>query len=223
MLPDDVRTNELARSSGRDPRLLWNDSDGEQELQLRRKGPPIMIGRASGADLRLIDSLVSRHHAEVSYAADIGNWQIRDGGSRNGTFVAGERIRSTRVLDHGDHIRCGKTVIELDWPDRVRMRPPSSQPDTVGAPPPPALSAGEIELLRELCRPFRRSNDPRTASLAPPSNPALAESLHLTEDGVRGRLKRLYPKFGLDGQEADKRHELVALAFESGSVRRDEL
>src|SRR5262245_56689997 len=50
----------------------------------------VVVGRASTATLRLGDSRVSGEHATVLWTG--AAWEIRDLGSRNGTFVDGGRV-----------------------------------------------------------------------------------------------------------------------------------
>ena len=61
---------------------------------------PLAIGRALDNDVHLPDLRVSQHHARVSVAAE-GAIVVEDLGSRNGTFVNGERI-TRHTLSEGD-------------------------------------------------------------------------------------------------------------------------
>ena len=58
--------------------------------------------------LSLPDSRLSREHVEL--ALDEGRWLLRDAGSRNGSFVNGERV-DRRVLESGDVIELGGTFL----------------------------------------------------------------------------------------------------------------
>ena len=69
---------------------------------------PQQIGRSSES-LRLGDHTISRCHAELT--PDMGRWVIRDLGSANGTFVNGVRVSGSRVLQPGDQIRTGNTLL----------------------------------------------------------------------------------------------------------------
>jgi pSer/pThr/pTyr-binding forkhead associated (FHA) protein len=70
-----------------------------------------LIGRAEDCHLRPASELVSRHHAvilvEEAFVA------IRDFGSKNGTFVNGERIKAERELKAGDHLKIGPLEFEV--------------------------------------------------------------------------------------------------------------
>lgn len=63
------------------------------------------IGRHADADLLLDDVTVSRNHAEVVRTAD--GMVLRDAGSMNGTYVAGERV-DEHTLSTGDEVQIGR-------------------------------------------------------------------------------------------------------------------
>jgi len=76
------------------PRLVVRDAAGnDREVEITRT--PFTLGRQSDNDLVLLDSRISRRHAQV--VQDEGGYVIEDAGSRHSTFVNSERI-STRPL-----------------------------------------------------------------------------------------------------------------------------
>lgn len=87
----------------------WLDIDGERYPLL---GSLTVIGRDATADIILDDPGISRRHSEVRVTHDGPHLvsSIRDLASTNGTFVNGERIASTRLID-GDQITVGRTAI----------------------------------------------------------------------------------------------------------------
>jgi FHA domain len=109
-------------------------------------GEELTIGRED-CDVTLADDdEISRRHAAVR-ALPGGGAEVRDLGSRNGTFVDGERIEDARELSGGETIRVGKTEIGVEVPSsdpgatRVSDSP-AGAPTVVGAPaPPPAEPA----------------------------------------------------------------------------------
>lgn len=69
------------------------------------------VGRLGECWLVLDDDLVSRTHARFHIGAD--STELEDLGSRNGTFINGDRLIGRRALQDGDRIRIGREVIEV--------------------------------------------------------------------------------------------------------------
>ena len=65
-----------------------------------------LVGRRPPADILLLNASVSREHAELS-ASDGGGFQVRDLGSRNGTFADGQRIKERALLVDRTVVRFG--------------------------------------------------------------------------------------------------------------------
>jgi transcriptional regulator with PAS, ATPase and Fis domain len=85
----------------------------------------LRFGRVAGADVdvALDDPKLSRHHATVTRIGVIV--EIRDHGSRNGTFVNGTRVDASK-LRPGDIVRIGDTLLELsDTPGRAAIGDPT--------------------------------------------------------------------------------------------------
>jgi pSer/pThr/pTyr-binding forkhead associated (FHA) protein len=72
---------------------------------------PIEIGRDGTAQFTINDTLVSWRHARI--VADDSGPAIEDLGSRNGTFVNDQPIRSPTSLRPNDTILVGVTVLRL--------------------------------------------------------------------------------------------------------------
>jgi len=73
-----------------------------------------LLGRAPDAGV-WIDALgVSRNHARITVAGQDAT--VEDLGSKNGTYVGGERITSAYRLADGDQIRLGSVVITFRIP-----------------------------------------------------------------------------------------------------------
>lgn len=72
--------------------------------------PRVMLGRGSSMDIQLRDSEVSRRHA----ALEIRDPEVRivDLGATNGTWVEGERVRTSEI-DHQDEFTLGSTTLML--------------------------------------------------------------------------------------------------------------
>jgi hypothetical protein len=190
--------------------LAWRDEkSGLRMLALDPRAPNTTIGRAKQVtiDLRW-DSNVSSVHAEVS---PIGpEWVIADDGlSKNGTFVGGERVGSRRRLRDEDRIIIGSTILVFHAAGAERTG------TVVGGEVVQRshLSDNEFNVLRSLCAPliFRESEEP-------PTNLTIARQVHLSEEGVRRCLTRLYKRFGV--MEDPKRRRLAQRAIATGVVGR---
>jgi len=71
----------------------------------------IVVGRGTDADLVILDEEASRSHFSVY--CDGAEYMLEDLQSANGTFVNEERVQSIVVLQHGDSIRAGRTVLRF--------------------------------------------------------------------------------------------------------------
>ena len=80
---------------------------GEFPLRPHRE---IVIGRSSELDMVLVEDMVSRKHAKI--ITDENTVTIEDLGSTNGTFVNGEKVRTSEIKD-GDRILIGTSIIKL--------------------------------------------------------------------------------------------------------------
>jgi signal transduction histidine kinase/pSer/pThr/pTyr-binding forkhead associated (FHA) protein len=67
-----------------------------------------IIGR-KGRGVVVSDGTVSRRHARLALAND--HWLLSDLGSANGTYLNGVRLKEPTVVNRGDQIRCGSTLL----------------------------------------------------------------------------------------------------------------
>jgi hypothetical protein len=75
-------------------------------------GDEITVGRGGGCGIVLTaDQFVSTVHARVFRRGD--DVFVEDLGSRNGTFVNGERISATTKIRRGDRVQFGETIAEM--------------------------------------------------------------------------------------------------------------
>ena len=75
-----------------------------------------IVGRGRGATIQLSSKSISRRHARIVVRDDQAT--LEDLGSKNGTFLRGERIESPRRLADGDPIRVGSSSMTF----RVRQK-----------------------------------------------------------------------------------------------------
>src|SRR5260370_24008428 len=91
--------------------LLIHTPDGKtRTFPLDRDRFP--LGRAGNNELCYPDDAgLSRQHLALERAAD--SWTIRDMGSKNGSFVNGNRIVAPHTLDPNDRITAGHLTLEF--------------------------------------------------------------------------------------------------------------
>lgn len=70
---------------------------------------PVTLGRASDCTIPIRDRFLSRHHAEIIFAA--GAWVVRDCGSVNGTMLNGAKLTAPTALRAGDRIGLGDSEV----------------------------------------------------------------------------------------------------------------
>ena len=85
------------------PRIVQMVDNKAAEEHLLKPGVT-SIGRSPRSHIRLPQSEVSRHHADIVLGAD--GYRVMDAGSDNGIFVNGQRV-SEQVLADGDVIQIG--------------------------------------------------------------------------------------------------------------------
>lgn len=112
------------------------------------------VGRSSDCWLTLEDQLSSRVHARFHVSGE--GIELEDLGSRNGTYVNGDRLRGRRALLDGDRIRIGHELMTLvesetvDLSEAVQMRQTlapgemSGMPELMGQLIDKALKVGKV-------------------------------------------------------------------------------
>lgn len=83
--------------------------------------PVTTIGRSSANDLPIADKMLSRQHARIVKDSD-GGLTVEDLGSRNGTFLNGERLVSLQPLRSGDRITVGGVTLKVESESTTRVR-----------------------------------------------------------------------------------------------------
>ncbi|HEU4356499.1 MAG TPA: FHA domain-containing protein [Actinomycetota bacterium] len=188
---------------------LWVEGARER---VPLEGERLSIGQSSSNDLPLpFDRTVSRVHAVLELVA--ARWCVRDLGSRNGTFVNGERIWGERPLSSGDEIRVGGVRLVAHLEEQAIR-----EDETIVAESGPDLTRREREVLVALCRPMFSSEVFRE----PASIRQIAAELFVTEAAVKQHLSRLYDKFGIHDREG-RRTRLANEAVRRGAVSTAEI
>jgi hypothetical protein len=163
------------------------------------------IGSSTDSDVVVDETSVSRVHALFEQVG--GVLFVEDLGSRNGTFVNGQRISGRRVVRPGDEIRLGVMRAVL------RGVVSGSAAATSVVDEPPVLTRRERDVLVALCQPLL-GGDPFTE---PASIREIAAELVVSDAAVKQHLSNLFEKFGV--VEGDRRRvRLANAALSSGAV-----
>ena len=180
---------------------------GRQLITL--SGQRVTVGKAPTNLVSLEhDSTVSRLHAVLE---NLGvGWSVRDVGSRNGTYLNGEKISAERILRRGDELRVGKSRL-IFW--EVKEDDDDSTISGEAIRLPPRLTHREHEVLVVLCRPLL-SDDPFPESA---SVRRMAQELFVTEAAIKQHLQNLYDKFAIP-IEGERRVRLANEAIQRRAV-----
>jgi two-component system cell cycle response regulator len=123
--PDEDTHNTLTRSDGaagtpgeRDRACLIvirGLNVGEMYKLAKRE---MILGRGGQADVEILDDGISRRHAAVRFDAD--RVVLEDLGSRNGTFLNGQRVEGAAAIRDGDKIQLSSTtILKFTYADRL--------------------------------------------------------------------------------------------------------
>ncbi len=88
-----------------------------------------MIGRGVGCELHIDDPTSSRRHAALEFRG--GRLTVRDLGSRNGTFLNGDRVTDAKALVQGDRLLVGESLFTVGVADDGSL----VERDRLGLPP----------------------------------------------------------------------------------------
>jgi len=135
------------------------------------EGQRITLGRGSQCDLVVLDAVISRAHCTV--ANKDGRLCLEDLGSRNGTYVNGQKIAGTRPLASGDEFRLGQTIltctVDVDQA-QVSREPANEMPFELLAPIDDLRSAKPAPVEADL---RKRTLDPDMPGISPAKLTAL--------------------------------------------------
>ena len=105
------RGRDAAPSLPAGPSTLLVQGTGNARPRTVRLAASMTIGRAPECELRLEDTYASQQHARLF--AKNGSWFVEDLGSTNGTFVNDQKLAAPAMLQPGDKVRVGQTILEL--------------------------------------------------------------------------------------------------------------
>jgi class 3 adenylate cyclase len=113
------------------PSVLFHDQAGKQHVvTFDEEQSAVTVGRRLENDVTLSwDSEVSRAHARLLRGPE--GWSLVDEGSRNGSYLNGERITGRRPLRDGDVLRFGDTVVLFRAPSDEPRQAVSLEPEQV--------------------------------------------------------------------------------------------
>lgn len=89
-------------------KIIGGKNDGRE---IKISVPEFVIGRGDTAHLKPSSDLVSRRHCSIKVVD--GKVIVSDMGSRNGTFVNGEKLNGDHIAKPGDRIRVGRLQFEM--------------------------------------------------------------------------------------------------------------
>jgi FHA domain-containing protein len=213
MSPTDLQTLIHAERRG-DPFVFLRDDNSAMQL-VPLQSDRLVIGRAPGSELEIAwDPRVSGIHAYLERRGT--RWVIEDDGlSRNGTFINGERLSGQRTLRDGDVIAVGDTILGFRDPEPEPVKATIAVP-TASA---PEVSDAQRRVLVALCRPLAGEQP-----AAPATNEQIASELVLSLSAVKGHLRILFGRFGLDeAPQNQKRLLLAERALATSAVRASDL
>jgi len=182
---------------------VWRAS-GVERTALAGQRVTIGAGPSSEVCIPDDDALSALHAVLEDYGS---GWTVRDLGSRNGTYVNGDRLMGERALHPGDELRVGKTRLMFK-----AVGGPVRRTRVLANAVLPELTRRERDVLLALCRPLASVKPFRQ----PASIRAIAEELVVTEAAVKQHLLRLYDKFGLTDQSENRRVRLANEAILRG-------
>jgi predicted component of type VI protein secretion system len=172
-----------------------------------------VLGRGEGCDQQLDHASVSRRHVQVTGSP--GRWWVMDLGSRNGTWVNGDRVFAGvgHPLAPHDVLRLGEWEATVAPPPDVDDPDPTTEVVLAAAAALGQLSPYQADVVRQLCA------ECHGAAGRPATNAEIAARLGTpeAEGAVKAALRRVYAAAGLTDQTAgDKRRELCRIAHSAG-------
>ncbi|HTG18061.1 MAG TPA: DUF3616 domain-containing protein, partial [Blastocatellia bacterium] len=185
----------------------------------------IQLGKGPRNDIVVADPAVSSAHAIIHY--ENGQYSIRDLGSRNGTFVGGERISEPHVLRHGDVVGLGLSKLTFRLSSRDQTADFGQETVITGqpAPPPPPLTEESLAHAVVAAGLVKQDDVDRIRGAEAKNRRlcrALVEESLASETALRDLMSRTFqiPSVELEGLEVD---EAAAAALTSELARKHQI
>jgi pSer/pThr/pTyr-binding forkhead associated (FHA) protein len=109
--PPPPRPREPAPTLPPGPSTLLVQGRSDAKPRTVKLSASMTVGRAPECELRLDDTYASQQHARLF--ARNNSWFVEDLGSTNGTFVNEQKLAAPAMLQPGDKVRVGQTIVEL--------------------------------------------------------------------------------------------------------------
>lgn len=93
------------------PSTLLVKGQSDTKPRTVRLSASMTVGRAPECELRVDDTYASQQHARLFAKNNL--WFVEDLGSTNGTFVNEQKLAAPAMLQPGDKVRVGQTIMEL--------------------------------------------------------------------------------------------------------------
>lgn len=104
-------SRESRRRSRRSGERLMIVEPAEQRGRAIPLSDEVTVGRAAGCQVTIDDTYASQLHARL-FLRD-GQVFVEDLGSTNGTYLNRQKVSGPMVMQHGDRLQVGNTVMEL--------------------------------------------------------------------------------------------------------------
>jgi pSer/pThr/pTyr-binding forkhead associated (FHA) protein len=128
---------------------VWRSS-GVRSLELDEERVTVGAGRSNRVWIADDPTVSALHAVPENYGS---GWAVRDLGSRNGTYLNGERVLAEQALNDGDQLRLGST--RLVFRDRAAPDAENRSRTVVpGTESRPELTRREGDVLVAVCRPL---------------------------------------------------------------------
>src|SRR5271155_854333 len=125
--------------------LVVQDGQGPERVYVLENDAT--IGRDRSCEVVLAAGGVSRKHCVLEKTRE-GGLVLRDLGSRNGTFVNGERVEKTR-LKEGDKLGVGEATVRVETLRPGEEAATDATPRALSGPPPAERSDQAVTFLAE--------------------------------------------------------------------------